>query len=146
MSGNTLTMPQWTGCDYIGERYDDYLVLASQHRDSTLMEQSNFDVALIRMGGESDTVKVVRFAHWAVGWVDQLLICHTDMAMVQQGNAILAALEEYPVLDEDDYNARVAAKRDEYRQEIMSNKALWDYDTIIAEYGDLELYLDDLQY
>ena len=53
-------MQKWSRTEnYIGESYNDYYVLLSHHRDSGLVEESNFWSALRMLNGESDTVKVV---------------------------------------------------------------------------------------
>ena len=56
---------------YFGETWPDYYSAGvGQSRDSDCLEQSNFAVMLERLGGESETVIVVRESHWAVGWVE----------------------------------------------------------------------------
>ena len=106
------TMPRWKAECYIGERYDDYFVLLSRSRDSDALEESNFHTALRMLDGESETVKVARSSHWLVGWVEQILIHVSDVEKVELGNQIVAQLEEYPVLDEDDYSERHAEEED----------------------------------
>jgi hypothetical protein len=99
------TLRKWQAAsNYMGEEYPDYYVLLGQHRDSTLLDQSNFRVALAELGGESDTVVVVRSGHWAVGWIETILIHKTDTSALATGNDILARLANYPVLDDDDYS------------------------------------------
>lgn len=53
---------------------DYYVMPIMQTRDSEALERSNFAVALGRLGGESETVRVHRFRHWACGWFDLLLV------------------------------------------------------------------------
>lgn len=108
----TPTMSRWRGEHYIGERYDDCFVLLTRCRDSDALEESNFHTALRLIGGESETVKVARSSHWLVGWVEQILIHESDVEKVELGNQIVAQLEEYPVLDEDDYSERLAEEED----------------------------------
>lgn len=107
------TMPRWIAECYIGERYDDYFVLLSRSRDSDALEESNFHTALRMLDGESETVKIARSGHWLVGWVEQILIHESDAAKIELGNHILAQLEGYPVLDEDDYSMREAEEEDD---------------------------------
>jgi hypothetical protein len=112
-------MEKWSRSEnYIGETYYDYYVLLSRHRDSGLVEESNFWSALKALNGESKTVKVIRAKHWAVGWVEMILIHESDVKSVDKGNEIEKALENYPILDEDDFFARESEKRDEYIEEI----------------------------
>ena len=52
-------------------------------RDSDCLKQSNFAVMLRELGGESETVIVVRESHWAVGWVEWIAIHELDAAALQ---------------------------------------------------------------
>ena len=60
---------KWTRAQYyIGSEWSEYYSAGvGQSRDSDCLEQSNFAVMLTALGGESDTVIVVRESHWAVG-------------------------------------------------------------------------------
>jgi len=61
-------LKKWTHPEYyLGETYYDYYVVLSQHRDSDNLDKSNFASAVKMLGGESDTVLIVRASHWAVG-------------------------------------------------------------------------------
>ena len=108
-------MQKWNRSkNYIGESYNDYYVLLSHHRDSGLVEKSNFNSALKMLNGESDTIKVVRFSHWLCGWIEMILIHESDIVSVDKGNEIEKALESYPILNEDDFYERKSEKRDEW--------------------------------
>ena len=112
-------MEKWSRAEnYIGESYFDYYVLLSRHRDSGLVEESNFWSALRMLNGESDTVKVIRSSHWAVGWIEVILIHESDKESVERGFEIEKALESYPILDEDDFYERESEKREELIEEI----------------------------
>jgi hypothetical protein len=94
-------MQKWSRSEnYIGESYFDYYVLLSRHRDSGIVEESNFQSALKALNGESDTVKVIRASHWLCGWIEMILIHESDKESVDKGNEIEKALENYPILDE----------------------------------------------
>jgi hypothetical protein len=117
-------MKKWSRAEnYIGESYFDYYVLLSRHRDSGLIEESNFNSALKMLNGESDTVKVIRASHWAVGWIEVILIHESDKVSVDKGNEIEESLGNYPILDEDDFYERESEKRDEYIEEIRKDIA-----------------------
>ena len=46
----------------------DWLILpTTRNRDSDLLSESNFTVALRELGGEGDKVEVHRMGHWACG-------------------------------------------------------------------------------
>src|SRR5262245_4928699 len=67
-----------TGFDRRGLNLPDQqqwlLAPCSRNRDSSLLEQSNFDVCLKALGGESETVEVHRFGHWGCGWFELILV------------------------------------------------------------------------
>ena len=76
-----------------------WLVLPTiRTRDSGPLERSNFAAALEQLGGESDTVEVHRFGHWACGWLEIVLVHPSRLADAQ---AIEDELEDYPVIDEE---------------------------------------------
>jgi hypothetical protein len=56
------------------------------------------------LGGESETVIVVRERHWAVGWVEWIAIHESDDKALQEADAIKAALEDYSVINEEHWS------------------------------------------
>jgi hypothetical protein len=94
------TMPQ----HYAGEVWPGYYVFLSQHRDSDSLTRSNFDCGLEAIGGESETVQVVREGHWAVGWVEWIAIHQDDEKALQIADEIKERLEDYPVVNEDHWS------------------------------------------
>lgn len=151
------TFAQWqdhggiTGLDgyenYIGENPADMLVMpVSRNRDSGPLDESNFATALKELGGESDTVQVHSFNHWACGWYELILIDPTDTERVAIAEQIVERLENYPVLDEDDIDNR------EYG-DFLKSWGAWgasDFRKAIlreldsADDGELETALDDV--
>lgn len=90
--------------NYIGEDYSDYYLFFVRCRDSNACDESNFIAALNRLGGESETVKVVRFSSWLCGWIEMLLIHKDDLKSVKLAELIERDLDDYPILDEDEYD------------------------------------------
>lgn len=88
------------------DRGDWLRVPVSRTRDSGSLDRSNFATALARLGGESDTVEVLRFGHWGPGWFEIILIDPTDPARMAEGEQIARDLLDYPILDETDYSER----------------------------------------
>ena len=85
------------------EEYFDLLVVLTRNWDSGVLEESNWRSALKLLGGESETVEIHRFGHWACGWYELLCVAagskaHTIAARILEG------LEDYPVVDEDDHH------------------------------------------
>ncbi len=73
-------LKRWTLPDnYFGAEWPDYFSSGvGQSRDSDALERSNFTSMLTALGGESETVIVVRETHWAVGWVEWIAIHQDD--------------------------------------------------------------------
>jgi hypothetical protein len=78
----------------------------SQTRDSGPLEQSNFAQFLDGLGGESDTVEVHRFGHWGPGWYEIILVNPSDETAMKAAYDMAGALQDYPILDEDDLLVR----------------------------------------
>ena len=96
---------RWKSPDnYIGAEWPDYFVFLGQHRDSDALTRSNFECGLVWLGGESETVRVIRERHWAVGWVEWIAIHESAAAKLKTAENILRRLEAYPVLDEEHFS------------------------------------------
>jgi len=83
----------------------DYGVLLARNRDSSILQESNFNIALDMLGGESENVQVHRFGHWASGWFELILIAPNSPEW-NLAEKIETKIEEYPILDENDYTER----------------------------------------
>lgn len=85
----------------------DWLVApVGQNRDSDALTRSNFACFLKAMGGESEDVQVHRFGHWGPGWFEIVLINPANAALVKLAEEMEASLEDYPVLNEEDFSER----------------------------------------
>ena len=95
---NRWTMPS---C-YVGEVWPAYYSSGcGQSRDSDALERSNFECMLSAIGGETDTVTVVRESHWAVGWIEWIAIHEDDEKALRIADGVQARLADYSVVDED---------------------------------------------
>lgn len=93
--------------NYMGDdSMSGWLLVIGRSRDSEILELSNFDAVLKSLGGESDTVRIYRFGHWGCGWIEELMIDPADKKAVQIAEDIRNSLEDYPVLDDEDYYKR----------------------------------------
>jgi hypothetical protein len=90
--------------NYAGAVWPGYRVFLSQNRDSDALTRSNFERGLALIGGESETVQVVRERHWACGWVEWIGIHEDDAEAIAKAEAILEKLDGYPVLDDDHFS------------------------------------------
>lgn len=108
-----------TGFDSKGLRADDLdigewlVVPCGRNRDSEILAESNFHSALAMLGGESETVQVHRFGHWACGWLEIILINPMHDATLTIGIAIECRLENGSILNEDDHSERESAFQSE---------------------------------
>lgn len=99
----------------------DWRVLGvSRTRDSDCLAESNFAAAVELLGGESGEVQVHLFNHWGPGWFEIILIDPAALQKMAIADDIESAMENYPVLDEEDYSRR------EYEQAAAS----WEYDSV----------------
>jgi hypothetical protein len=93
--------------DYFGAQWPEYYSAGvGRSRDSDCLEESNFHAMLSALGGESVTVQVVRESHWAVGWVEWIAIHESDEQSLRAADRLCGELEDYPILDEDDWSTR----------------------------------------
>lgn len=93
--------------NFAGEIPDkNLLVLLTRNRDSDLLTESNWETVLEHLGGESDSVQIIRHGHWACGWIEYLMIDSSDKEMVALAESVEKALSDYPVWDEDDFSRR----------------------------------------
>lgn len=119
LSGNGLDSYD----NYAGDvMASNWLCLMARHRDSDLLAESNWDAALEALGGEGDHVTIMRIGHWAVGWVEMLFIDSEDEHTLHEAEEIEAALESYPVLDEDDFSQREMDAANEHWREYMDGR------------------------
>ena len=102
---NLRALKRWTIPDsYMGAEWPEYFVFLGQHRDSDALTRSNFECGLRELGGESETVIVVRERHWAVGWVEWIAIHESDERALKIADEISCGLSDYPVLDESHFS------------------------------------------
>lgn len=83
-----------------------FVAPCGRNRDSREMEESNFDQCLEALGGESDTVQVRRFGHWACGWFEIIILDAKQADKVAIALGLESRLENYPMLDEADVSQR----------------------------------------
>lgn len=90
---------------YFGAKWPEYYSSGfGQSRDSDALERSNFICALKALGGESETIIVVRESHWAVGWVEWIAIHQSDEKALRAGDELREAYDQYPVVNEDHWS------------------------------------------
>lgn len=100
--------------NYLGTEYTDYYIVACKSdSDQTVLQESNFAVALEELGGASDTVICACFKHFACGYFDLLLVHESDDKALELADELVDRINNYPVLDDDDYSERELNRYDE---------------------------------
>lgn len=113
--------------NYMGETdFGNLMCVLCTSRDADLLTQSNFTTALEMLGGESDNVQVHRFGHWACGWWEALAV-KEDSPEYQIALDIEAKLEDYPVLDEEDWSNREQEEAMEIWRDCYDKKDRLNY-------------------
>lgn len=118
-----------TGFDSAGLNLPDqqsWLVLpCGRNRDSDALSESNFSAALESLGGESETVEVHRFGHWACGWFE-IIIVDPNSPAAEIAQDIDNSLADYPILDESDYSEREWERAGSYWEQCsISERVEW---------------------
>lgn len=89
---------------YWGER-GHWFIAYVQHRDSDCLTRSNFRCFKAELEKiKPEAIAVESFNHWAVGWVEYLLVDPESAETVARAEEIRAKLEDYPVVDESDWS------------------------------------------
>lgn len=155
-------------CAYHDNDGDQWLVTGiGQNRDSGILDRTNFKSAIkiLEKAGIDHDVK--RANHWAVGWVEDLVIRVGDDKAIAEIEGIKAALANYPVLDDDAYSAAECAQEEEDWQNFgagefcralvkrfpewedafdrMGEEALWMLYCAIAEAIGVEVTIHDTE-
>lgn len=128
--------------------HKDMLVFLGRNRDSDILQESNFTVALEALGGESETVQVHRFGHWACGWIELILI-QPGTEGVQLADDMLLRIEDYPVLDEEHYSSMEYHKVMDYWESCSLRERMYlcrDFNIsfLAARHDDLPMLDDEL--
>ncbi len=91
------------------DEHPDWLVVGvSRTRDSGLLESSNWDATiacLVAVDPTGDDHETHRFGHWGPGWIE-LIIVRPGSKAHAEAERIVAALADYPVLNEEDFSQR----------------------------------------
>ena len=113
VGANVIAAPNWV-CAPVGVC-----------RDSDSVERANFDALLTELAEVADEgdYEVIRFAHWAVGWVEEIF-CRPNSLAFEMCADTRRILEDYPVLDERllaEYEAEYAAQNPDPNPEELTD-------------------------
>ncbi|MFO7958193.1 MAG: hypothetical protein R6X33_13990 [Candidatus Brocadiia bacterium] len=130
--------------NYMGKDYSDYYVAYSKSRDASPLEKSNWDAFLKELRDE-DGVEIVRFNHWAVGWVEVILIHEDAEEALNKAEDLSNEMAQYPLLDEEDYYSRLyegALNNIKWEGNVDEEEAKKIYD-YLSTYNDREIEARD---
>ena len=129
--------------NYAGEIPEDkWHVVLTQSRDSEILTQSNWAVALEELGGESEHVEIHRFGHWACGWWEALCVAKDSDAW-ETAKEIHDSLSDYPVLDEEHYSEMETEEADRIWRDCFDPKER--VELLRSEGGDFNGFADLMQ-
>jgi hypothetical protein len=107
-----LNLWEWPE-SYSGSSWNEYYVFLGKHRDSDLLDESNFDVGYSKikdlnteLENGDNSIQIVREGHWAVGWIEWIAIHESNIPALKVADSISSDLKDYPVLDEEDWSNR----------------------------------------
>jgi hypothetical protein len=82
--------------------------IGTTHRDADTVTHSNHRT-LVKILSEIDPDEefhgLMHCGHWAVGWMDHIVVDPKHSPLVAKLQKCAKALEEYPILSEDDHSA-----------------------------------------
>jgi len=98
-------LKRWSAsANYLGEDFSDYYVVTSFSRDSDVVCVANFIAIARRLSSiepESERGwRIVKFGHWACGYFYSIIV-HENSPLVPECEAIVIAMREYPIYNED---------------------------------------------
>jgi len=133
-------------CSYWGTR-GHWFSVAGQSRDSDALERCNFQefcAALEEIN--PDCYAVESENHWAVGWVETLLVDPAYPTAVALAETLRAKLADYPVLNDEafsqlEYDEYQKAMDDwgytEYRNALIKANPQWNYNVELLDHTDI---------
>ena len=106
------TLNRWTlPSHYVGAEWHEYFVFLGRNRDSDDLTESNFECGLQAIGGESDTVRVIRESHWGCGWIEWIAIHESDESALAIARELIDGLNAYPTRTESQKALRAYDKQ-----------------------------------
>ena len=132
-----VTPKSYHGYDPVG-----HYVITSRHRDSGLLESTNWDAIIREMGQPAslydngpmeESLYTWSASHWAVGWVEYLTLKPDAPAdMLNKAEAILARLADYAIVDDDLMSEREMDAMQDYWNAMDRRERI----ELLAERGD----------
>jgi hypothetical protein len=124
--------------NYVGQSDHNhwYVFNIMKTRDAELLTESNWDYICKEL--EPDKIagcEVHNFGHWACGHYDLILIHPWHKKLLERARELEKQLDNYPILDEDDYSARCEIEIDRQWDDFARE----DFISELSEYTELDL-------
>jgi hypothetical protein len=135
--------PSSIGGIYIGAHWDGWYWVYDTNRDASIIRESNWDTLIKLLGGENSSaceeekgLLIVAENHAACGWIKWMGIHQSDVELLKKADEIIARLEDYSILDDEDVSRReMDYQYDLVKQEV--HRFVWGMD------ADIEPPTDD---
>ena len=104
---------KWSTPDsYLGHNPVGDYVIYSRNRDSSILENTNYELILTQLQGEAEKYPDIdspvydfRASHWACGWVEYVIVDKdAPQSVLDLAEDILRGLADYPVVSDDIYS------------------------------------------
>jgi len=103
--------------NYIGDDLRDYYIIASRHRDSGILAESNWDYVLKNF--DEKDILIAHYWSWLVGWSEEILIKEDNYLALEKADEMHD--KDVPYFDETDYYERVGERAGELEDDIKSD-------------------------
>lgn len=102
--------------NYAGADWSNWYIAYTKTRDASVLSESNWDEMkkalqplsndITEDGDELPSVYVMTTSHWAVGYIEWLLVHKSNEVALQKADELAERLKDYPVLNEEDFSER----------------------------------------
>jgi hypothetical protein len=116
-----------------GDKQEWLVAPCGQNRDSEALTRSNYETQLAeleKLDPEWETFEEHRFGHWGPGWFE-IVIVKPESPAHYAALEIAKSMEDYPVLDEDDF----CQKESDEAQETWEFYSMRDRIELCSEAG-----------
>jgi hypothetical protein len=141
--------------NYSGSTFFDYYRTGiGQSRDSDCLERANFAAMLEKLGGESETVIVNRSGHWAVGWVESILIHESNIEKLKIADEIMEKFDDYPVInnttlsevENDELQSTIDCYQNDFRSTVCELLGQDFNDLNSQEQDEVDAFISEVMY
>ena len=113
--------------NYVGQTdFGQFYTLMTRTRDSDILTESNWACALEQLGGESESVQIHRFGHWACGWWEAIAVAEGSPEF-NIAEEIESRLSDYPVLNESHFCDAESLEADRVWRECYNQSERAEY-------------------